>query len=574
MKGEDDLVAPVSGRKQPLAGWVTAAAVALVIGLVAAAVLTALGTRERILAERTASLARVGLTLAEHTQRVIFSADLLASSIEERFSAASVASPAALRDQAATQAMHDLLIERVLLTTDIDAMSIIDADGRFINTSRSWPTPSLDLSDREYYLKLRDNPTTAFVISDPIKNRATGQESILFVRRIGAPDGSLLGLVTITLSTSRFEKLFAAVLPDDGASVTLLRRDGMVLVERRSDSGAPERTAETRRFIEDTLARSERGTFRAAASETGGDAQLLALHAIRGYPLAISVAMAESVVLAEWWRLAWLVLAATAVASLLVLLLAVAVRRQARMQARVAEAAVRLGAANQRLELLNKELEAFTYSVSHDLRAPLRAISGYSTILLMDSAPKLAADEAQYLQRINAGALRMERIIDKLLQLSRISRREVNRQDFDLSLLARSVADTLAEAEPQRQVQLVVMPGLRANGDPGLVRSLLENLIGNAWKFTALVTEARVEVGMEQHDGTPAFFVRDNGAGFDMQYADKLFQPFQRLHHQDEFEGTGIGLSIVQRIVVRHGGAVSAAGEPGKGATFWFTLGG
>jgi len=169
--------------------------------------------------------------------------------------------------------------------------------------------------------------------------------------------------------------------------------------------------------------------------------------------------------------------------------------------------------------------------------------------------------------------MRVATLIDDLLRLSRIGRWEVNRQDFDLSGLAASVAAALAESHPGRKVMVEVEPGMRANGDPGLVQPILENLLGNAWKFTSRTDQARIEVGRERRDGEFAYFVRDNGAGFSMAYADKLFTAFQRLHRPDEYEGSGIGLSIVQRAIGRHGGSVWAESEEGRGATFWFTLG-
>jgi PAS domain S-box-containing protein len=221
----------------------------------------------------------------------------------------------------------------------------------------------------------------------------------------------------------------------------------------------------------------------------------------------------------------------------------------------------------------NKALESFAYSVSHDLRSPLRAMIGFGAIVLEANADRLDAESVGYLKRIQAGAKRMEGLIDDLLSLSRVSRHEMQRTEFDLSRLAQKVVDALAQAEPARSVAVTIAPGMLASGDASLVGIALENLIGNAWKFTSRTDGARIEIGAVQADGKTAYFVRDNGAGFDMQYAHKLFDAFERLHPQDTFQGTGIGLSIVQRAVTRHGGRVWAEGEEGHGATFYFTLG-
>jgi len=221
----------------------------------------------------------------------------------------------------------------------------------------------------------------------------------------------------------------------------------------------------------------------------------------------------------------------------------------------------------------NADLEAFCYSVSHDLRQPLRAIDGFSQVLLEDCAPALAEDDRTHLERIRAAAQRMGVLIDDLLSLSRIGRSRMRRRRTDLSSLARQVFDVLSERQPERRVRLDLEAGLVAPADSGLMRVALENLIGNAWKFTRQAPDARISFLTEPVGGETAYCVRDNGAGFDMRYADNLFVPFQRLHSPREFEGTGIGLAIVARVVHRHGGRVWAEGAVGRGAAVYFTLG-
>jgi PAS domain S-box-containing protein len=224
-------------------------------------------------------------------------------------------------------------------------------------------------------------------------------------------------------------------------------------------------------------------------------------------------------------------------------------------------------------ETASRELEAFSYSVAHDLRAPLRGINGYSMALVEDLGTKLEGEAREYLERIGASAERMGQLIDALLSLARVSRVDLTRETVDLTRLARDAMARLEAAEPGRVVEFVAPEGLRVHGDPQLLRALLENLLGNAWKFTSKRERGRIEFGSEPNEtGSPAFFVRDSGAGFDMQYADKLFVPFQRLHSLDEFPGTGIGLATVRRIVQRHGGQIWADANPGVGATFHFTL--
>jgi PAS domain S-box-containing protein len=223
------------------------------------------------------------------------------------------------------------------------------------------------------------------------------------------------------------------------------------------------------------------------------------------------------------------------------------------------------------LEAANAELGAFSYSVSHDLRAPLRAIDGFSQLLLDDYYDSLDEAGKDYLDRVRKAAQRMAELIDHLLDLSRVGQHKLRREMVDLSELSHSIFQKLSAQDPDRSVEIRINPGLKAEGDSRLLEVLLDNLIGNAWKYTSIVDKAEIEVGSRQDGRETVFYVRDNGAGFDMKYSDKLFGTFQRLHGR-EFEGTGIGLATVQRIVKRHSGRVWGEGEPGKGATFYFPL--
>jgi signal transduction histidine kinase len=223
-------------------------------------------------------------------------------------------------------------------------------------------------------------------------------------------------------------------------------------------------------------------------------------------------------------------------------------------------------------ELANHELEAFSHSVAHDLRAPLRSLDGFSLMLLEDYAEKLDDEGRQHLQYIRESAQRMALLIDDLLTLSRVMRGEFQRQQVDLTDISRAVATDLQKTQPGRCVEFRIADGLTDVGDAGLLAIALTNLIGNAWKYTGKRARATIEVGTTAAKGRCAYFVRDNGAGFDMAHASKLFGVFQRLHSEEEFEGTGIGLATVERIVRRHGGHIWAQAKPGDGATFFFTL--
>ncbi len=247
-------------------------------------------------------------------------------------------------------------------------------------------------------------------------------------------------------------------------------------------------------------------------------------------------------------------------------------RLNVELERRAVDRTAELEVANRELLATNRELEAFCYSVSHDLRTPLRAVDGFSQALLLTYADRIDAQGQHYLRRIRAGTQRMGQLIDDLLKLSRVTRSEMRRERVDLTALAETVVAELREHEPGRTVSFTAQPGMTAECDPPLIRVVLENLLGNAWKFTANNPATVISFNQNEIAGQPAFVVRDDGAGFDMAFAGKLFGAFQRLHSDREFKGTGIGLATVQRVVHRHGGTVWAEGSVGHGAAFSFTL--
>ncbi len=238
----------------------------------------------------------------------------------------------------------------------------------------------------------------------------------------------------------------------------------------------------------------------------------------------------------------------------------------------IRELNARLTRQNAELKAVNQELEAFSYSVSHDLRAPLRAIDGFSRILVDEHGTQLDAGAGDLLHRVRRATQQMGRLIDDLLKLSRVTRSDLHLQEVDLSALVQEVLEGLRQQEPERSVDLVCAPDLAVQGDTKLLRIALDNLIGNAWKFTGQRDRARIEFGVREVAGAPAYCVADNGAGFDMAYSDKLFGAFQRLHDASEFPGTGVGLATVQRIIHKHGGRIWAEATVDAGATFCFSL--
>jgi two-component system, sensor histidine kinase and response regulator len=252
-------------------------------------------------------------------------------------------------------------------------------------------------------------------------------------------------------------------------------------------------------------------------------------------------------------------------------------RRQAALLAQSEQAALELAETRaelvRELEHKNRELESFSYAVSHDLRAPLRRIDSFSRAVLESQGKRLDDEGRKFLSRVREASQQMSQLIDDVLYLSRVTRTELRDQEVDLSEVAELVVSRLQEGQPNRPVEVKIRPGVVVTGDGQLLKIALENLLQNAWKFTGKQADPRIEFGVTQTSGEPTYFIRDNGAGFEMTYAARLFGPFQRLHSQQEFPGSGIGLATVQRIIHRHGGKVWAEGLVGQGATFYFTLG-
>jgi signal transduction histidine kinase len=252
-------------------------------------------------------------------------------------------------------------------------------------------------------------------------------------------------------------------------------------------------------------------------------------------------------------------------------------RRQAALLAQSEQAALELAETRaelvRELEHKNRELESFSYAVSHDLRAPLRRIDSFSRAILESQGKRLDDEGRKFLGRVREASQQMAQLIDDVLYLSRVTRSDLRDQDVDLSEVAELVVSRLQEGQPNRRMEVKIRPGVVVTGDGQLLKIALENLLQNAWKFTGKQAEPRIEFGVTQTSGEPTYFIRDNGAGFEMTYAARLFGPFQRLHSQQEFPGNGIGLATVQRIIHRHGGKVWAEGLVGQGATFYFTLG-
>jgi PAS domain S-box-containing protein len=498
---------------------------------------------------------------------------------------------------------HALL--RAILDNISEGVSIMDASGQFVYTSpfaqRVYDSPDNSSPPSEWASRhglFRPDGQTPFPVDDlPIWKALKGQEARnvdMFVRNANAPEGMHIRLHCVPVRDGQGRILGAMALTQDVDK--LLKSE----TEKRQTEQRFRLLVETAQEGIWTLDDAWRTTYvnRHMTRMLGySGEEMLGLHLFTfldeegrkalsqrlDWKSAPSQAEARDLQLVRKDGTSiWASLSTTPIfdeegnyTGALAMVTDITQRRRAEEQVRQlnAELEQRIADRTAQLEYSNRELEAFAYSVAHDLRAPLRSIASFSDALREDCASQLDAVGQDYLRRIVGGAKRMADLIDGILALSRVNSTELVAVECDLSDMAWAVIAQLRELQPERKVRVIIQEGLRAQGDPKLLRSLLENLLGNAWKFTRERPEAEIELSATRNGrGLATYVVRDNGAGFDMAFKDKLFGVFQRLHAQNEFEGNGVGLATVQRIVRRHGGRIWGEGQPGHGARFFFTL--
>jgi signal transduction histidine kinase len=476
--------------------------------------------------------------------------------------------------------------------TGIGSLSVVDAEGVIRHSTID---RLIGQSRRNDYLfkQLLTEPASELVASTPFRTIFPGSSRLVIPigRRLASADGNFNGIVVATFEPEQLRAFFRKMLAGKAEEVWVLHPGGEVLFREPSTTNPIGGSAAGNPIFEAARATSGGGTIRTAL-EPGGPELVSAFERTSEPVLIVAVSVRQAETLAAWRgdlyqsAVAFGVTALGLTAMLFILLRQIDARSAAENALRLETVQREREAANAReannlaaaraafaeeLERKNNELEAFSYSVSHDLRSPLRSIDGFSVLLLQEHAGQLDAKAREYLEIVRAGAQRMGELIDDLLMLSRVSRTELHRRRVNLSQIAEDIADTL-QTRDSRRAEFVIEPGVQAEADESLIRIVLENLLGNAWKFSSGVARPRIEFATLKSADGQTLFVRDNGAGFNMNYSAKLFRPFQRLHRQSEFPGTGIGLATVQRVIDRHGGRVWAESTVGQGAVFFFTI--
>ena len=457
---------------------------------------------------------------------------------------------------------------------ELQSMVVFDAGLQRIADTAA-PGGQADGSGLDYVAVHRERAERGLHVARTRGGTAGGGLVIPVSARLGAPGGEFEGVVGATLPIDYFDRFYRSLQTAPDAEIALLRLDGAELFRFPADRYAPGESLGAVPAFRDAM--RSRSTGSATVTLPAGESRRIASYRRHWMLPVVSVVSRSEEEVLRTWREGLLARAAPLAAALLgSLVLAVLLLRQMRVRL-AAESALRMlnEALEQRvhertaeLELANRELAGFSHAVAHDLRSTVGEVGAVSGLLLSDHGDRLGGEEKRLLGVLEAGAARIVRVVDGLLELAFLAQNPLVRRPVNLSALATELLDAHRQREPARAVQCAVAPGLQLHADPALLRRLMDSLIDNAWKFSGRNEGARIDVGAS--DG--AYFVRDNGAGFDMAYASHLFQPFDRLHDGREFPGLGLGLAIAERIVKRHGGRIWAQAAPGAGATFWFTI--
>lgn len=460
--------------------------------------------------------------------------------------------------------------------------AILDKDGKIV-VGLALPDGA-NLAEREYFKLQKSAPTDKLVVGNAVVGWTTGRQTVHISRRITNPDGSFGGVVVVGLDPTIFTELYKKVDMGDNGHIAFVGFDGQLRARRLGDSASFGGDVSGNLNLRKILAEKDTtpsGNLH-APSGLDGVPRVIAFKIIPSLAMVVIVATTSDEALAPAAERAGHYTSIALGATALLLMLATALSavfthqhkhtRQIELLNQSLEQ--RIEARTRDLQEANQRLEAFSYSVSHDLRGPLTTIDGFSGLLLRRKSLQDDQPSLSLVARIRSGVGQMTQLIDGLLSLATLARGNVHREPVNLSIIAKAILKQHTDADPQRVVEIHIQDNMAVQADSRLMTSVLTNLIANAWKFSAGTPKPRIEVGSQLGaDGKRAFFVRDNGAGFDMAHAGKLFQVFERLHTASQFEGTGIGLATVKQIIEMHRGEVWAESVPGAGATFYFTIG-
>ncbi|HEY6511920.1 MAG TPA: ATP-binding protein [Burkholderiaceae bacterium] len=542
------------------------------VGMAAAAALFLLHSRDERIEAATAQALTLTRALDEHVRRTLAGVDVVLGIV-----AADIVARGGV-ERIPELWLHDELKRRAALLPQVSSMFVYRSDLQLHAGSGFYPVPRIDGSRLMHVGPHLSPASTSLLVSKPLMSPVARRWTIPATRRITGADGTLVGVVGAAIDTSHFNAFYGELDLPPGVGLALVRDSGELLFRFPEMGTLPPGTdiSTTSPLFKLPQPLQRPVTLRYASAHDGVE-RFITFRSVGDLGVMVATSHEVQALLAPWRRdaiaLGAGVAAALAALTVLLWVALLQIRRRAaaeRAHHDTLEAKVRERTAE--LEAANEELEAFSYSASHDLRSPLHAMNGLMFLLRRDRDSTLSPKAVDMLDKGSASVDTMTRLIDDLIGLSRGSHQPIRAGRVDLSALAHAVVDALGQPQAGNPARLQIAPGLAAQADPGLMRIVLHNLLSNALKYSSKAEQPCVEVGSERRDGELVFFVRDNGAGFAMADAHRLFKPFQRLHKRSDYAGSGIGLATAARIVRRHGGRIWADGEPGKGATFRFTV--
>jgi signal transduction histidine kinase len=536
--------------------------------------------RNRTIVRTKMALQQTAISLEERMRRTYTASEAILDNLAQRIQEKGIGRIAA------SQAEWERFRRSAEALPETGSLWLLDAEANLRLDSTAYPSQPMNYTDREYFIPHRDGRSETY-IGPVVKGRVTHKYSFTISRRIEGKDGRFLGIVLAALDTEGFTNFLRSLDIGADSEVTIFRTDAALILRQPMQDKYLGQNFKHLKLFSLSLDAAPAGSIE--SSRIDGTDRLIAYRKVEGLPLIVTTTIPVASALQDWrTRVRYYALMAGVIFLVLVVLSRQAFRSIAREEqahravVRAGEEISRLNETLERrvrertaeLEASNKELESFTYTVSHDLRAPLRAVDGFASILIRNFTDSLDAEGRRVLGIIRKNAQDMGRLIDDLLAFSRLERQKIHPVEMDLTDLARSVYEELRAAVPERNVTAVIGALPAARGDRAMIRQVLAQLLSNALKFTRHRDAAVIEVGggTDEAGKENIYYVKDNGAGFEMRYADRLFGVFQRLHDGDEFEGNGVGLAIVQRIVLKHGGRVWAEAKVNEGATVYFSL--
>jgi signal transduction histidine kinase len=588
----------------------------LLVGLIFYSFQSITADHARTLAVAEQETRSYAAALHEHADRAFGEADRALATVAESINARGGLKAVGERE------LHDLLLANARNAPQIGSIFVVDRTGAMPANSLQFPMKPVNVADRDYFTFHQSNPDRGIYISSPFKGRVVNKWRFTMSQPLKDRRGQFDGLVAVAFEIDYFQKFYASLNQNVNSRFLLTRSDGTLLVVQPLKETAfftdfKKNSALATKY----LPKSPVGTFHVTNPLIGKESRIVSYKSLDRYPIVAVISFSIHECMAPWLKRATTnALTMGTLCVVVAVLTTLLIRQLKRLEAahallvdqqdverklneeleqRVTERTIQWKAANDALQreieqhkqaqeevtwlnedlirqqnalvIANRELEAFSYSVSHDLRAPLRHLCGFVNILLEDHVDALDETATMYLSRIYNASQKMGALIDSLLELSRISRYKMHISSVYLTLLAREIAESLQDTAPNRHVTWQIAEDLVVQADETLMRNVLENLLGNAWKYTGQKDLAIIEFASCIQGGEQVYFVRDNGTGFDMAHRDKLFGAFQRLHGT-EFDGMGIGLATVQRIIHRHNGDIWAEAAQDEGATFYFTL--